>query len=187
MNPEEKPRSDSKLDNLPEPQFMELRDGLIKRTFKSYEEAKSWLATECGVSVATSALTKFWQRHCWPVVRERRQYSVMCAEALGDAMKKDPVNWDDKIIDRTKQRTFEFLDSETLDPKAAADLLNSIIKARKQAFTEKIQTKKQQIEERRLEILEKKAALTDQANAITGDATLTEEEKAARIKQLFRM
>lgn len=40
---------------------------------------------------------------------------------------------------------------------------------------------------RRLAILEAKAAKADKAEAITNDAELTEEDKAARIKQLFRM
>jgi hypothetical protein len=41
--------------------------------------------------------------------------------------------------------------------------------------------------ERRVALLEAKAAKADQASEITNNGDLTEEEKAARIKQLFRM
>lgn len=43
------------------------------------------------------------------------------------------------------------------------------------------------MEARRVAVLEKKAAQADKASEITNDGELTEEEKAARIKQLFRM
>lgn len=127
-----KPRSDSKLDNLPEPQFMQLRDGLLKREFKSYEEALSWLATECGVSSSPSALSSFYKRHCAPLVAERRQFAAIRAEALGDAMQDDPVNWDQAIIERTKQLTFEFLDSDEVDADSVKKLLDAILKAQSQ-------------------------------------------------------
>jgi hypothetical protein len=127
-----KPRSDSKLDNLPEPQFMQLRDGLLKREFKSYEAALSWLAVECGVSSTASALSSFYKRHCAPLVAERRQFAAIRAEALGEAMEDDPVNWDQAIIERTKQLTFEFLDSDEVDADSVKKLLDAILKAQRQ-------------------------------------------------------
>lgn len=127
-----KPRSDSKLDNLPEPQLMQLRDGLLKRTFASYEEALSWLATECGVSSSPASLSAFYKRHCAPLVAERRQFAAIRAEALGDAMAVDPVNWDQAIIERTKQLTFEFLDSDEVDADSVKKLLDAILKAQRQ-------------------------------------------------------
>lgn len=41
--------------------------------------------------------------------------------------------------------------------------------------------------ERRVKLLEAKAAKSDQADAVMGDGKLSEEEKAAKLKQIFRM
>jgi hypothetical protein len=180
-----KPRSDSKLDAMPGNRVMELRDKLLLGD--SYEVCLAWLSMECGVDSSLAALSSFYKRHCWPVVRERRQVSVIKAEAFGDAMAKDPVNWDDKIIDRTKQLIFEFLSTDGKNPEEAAGLLDSIIKARKQDFTEQIQTRKQETEERKVALLEAKAALADEARGVSENAKLTPEEKASELKRIFRM
>lgn len=142
-----KARSDSKLDNLPELQLLELRDGLLKRTFKSYDEALQWLLIECGVDSSRAALSGFFKRHCAPLIKERRQYAAIRAEALGDAMESDPVNWDAAIIEKTKQLTFEFLDAEEVDADSIKKLLDAISKARGQ-----------ELDERRVTLMEEKAA-----------------------------
>jgi hypothetical protein len=51
----------------------------------------------------------------------------------------------------------------------------------------RLQAAKQEMELRKVVMLEKKAAQADKASEITNDADLTEEDKAARLKQLFRM
>jgi hypothetical protein len=127
----------------------------------SYQDCLSWLAAECGVDSSLASLSAFYKRHCAPVVRERRQLSVVKAEALGDAMAADPVNWDEKIVERTKQLTFEFLSSDEKDPETVGKLLDAVVKARKQEFAEKIQTRRQETEERKLALLEKKAEFAD--------------------------
>lgn len=152
-----KPRSDSKLDAMPESRVLELRDMLMAGA--SHRNVLDWLAVECGVSVSPSALTSFYRRHCSPLVRERRKFSVVKAEAFGDAMLKDPQAWDEKIIEKVKQRAFEFLEPDgNADPKAMTKLLDSIVKARKQEFTEENQREKVQLEKRRLALMEEKAA-----------------------------
>lgn len=171
-----KPRSDSKLDALPEPQFMELRDGLLDGSKGSYEECLSWLATECGVHSTLSALSSFYRRHCKPLVAERRQYAAMRAEALGEAMEADPVDWDAAIIERTKQLTFEFLDSGKPEPEDMRRLLDGILKARSQT-----------VDERKVALMEAKAKQAEEAEKVTGDAALSAEEKQARLKSIFGM
>lgn len=164
---------------------MELRDKLLHGD--SYQECLSWLLTECGTQSSLAALSAFYKRHCGPVIRERRQLSVVKAEALGEAMAADPVNWDDKIVERTKQLAFEFLTADQNDPEAVSRLLAAVVKARKQEFTERIQTRKQDVEERKLAILEAKAKQADEAAGLAHDNKLSDEQKAAELKRIFRM
>jgi len=66
-----KPRSDSKLDNLSDEHFRALHDGLLNRTFGSYDKAKEWVRTECGITTSIAALSAFYKRYCEP---NRRKY-----------------------------------------------------------------------------------------------------------------
>jgi hypothetical protein len=172
-----KPRSDSKLDNLPELQFLELRDGLINRTFASYAEAISWLEAECGVSTVPSVLSRFWRNHCAPVVAERRQYAALKAEALGDAMEKDPVNWDRINVEKAKQMTFEFLDAGDVD--AAMKLLNEITKVNKQDLDER-KVAMMERKAKRLDEIEEKAKEISQGGGLS-DETLEMLEKKLKL------
>jgi hypothetical protein len=185
MKPDKKPRADSKLDSMPESRVLELRDKLLAGV--SYQDCISWLGVECGVRSSLAALSAFYKRHCGPVIRERRQLSVVKAEALGDAMAADPVNWDDKIVERTKQLAFEFLTADQNDPDAVGKLLDAVVKARKQEFTERIQTRRQDVEERKLAILEAKAKQADEAAGVAHDSKLSDEQKSAELKRIFRM
>jgi hypothetical protein len=171
---EKKPRADSKLDAMPESRVLELRDMLLAS--KAHKEIHSWLFSECGVTVDSSALTRFYKRHCAPVIRERRQFSVVKAEALGSAMAKDPVTWDDKIVERTKQLAFEFLSEDAPDPEAIKALLDALTKANKQA-----------LDREKFEEAKRKALLADKAKEVSDDTALSAEEKQARLKQIFGM
>lgn len=170
-----KPRSDSKLDNLePETRVLELRDGLMGGW--SHEEAKAWLWETCQVTTSGDALTRFWRRHCAPLVAERRRFSAVRAEALGDAMEADPVNWDAAIVEKTKQLAFEFLEAEEKDADAIKKLLDALMKARRQ-----------ELDERKVAIMEAKARKADEAEKVAGDDALTAEEKQRRLKGIFGM
>lgn len=171
-----KPRADSKLDNLPEAQFLQLRDGLLNRTFASYQEALSWLDVECGVSSSSAALSGFWRRQCAPLVAERRQMAAIRAEALGDAMRADPVNWDEAIVEKTKQLAFEFLDAGTEDAGAIKQLLDAILKAQKQ-----------ELDERKVVLMERKAKQAEEVEKIMGREDLSEKEKGVEVRALFGM
>ena len=153
---------------------MELRDKLLAGS--SYQDVRGWLLAECGVSCSLDSLSRFYKRHCAPVIRERRKLSVVKAEALGDAMSKDPVNWDEKIVERTKQLAFEFLAAEQIEPDAVKALLDALTKANKQ-----------QLDRDKFDLMKAKAAKADAAENVSNDGSLTEEEKAQRIKQIFRM
>lgn len=169
---DKKPRSDSKLDAMPESRVLELRDKLLAGV--SYRDAISWLAVECGVHASLKSLTSFYRRHCAPIIRERRQFSVVKAEALGSAMAKDPVTWDDKIVERTKQLAFEFLSEDAPDPEAIKALLDALTKANKQS-----------LDREKFEEAKRKAAQADKAKDVMSSG-LSMDEQNKRIREILK-
>ena len=165
-----KARSDSKLDALPEEQRLGLRDGLLEGW--KYDDALSWLETECGVRSSLSSLSAFYQRHCAPVLRDRRRLAALKAEALGEEAGK--TDWDTASIELLKQVAFEAMGNPDSDPKDVERLFKLLLKARSLDQ-----------DERKLELLEAKAKQADEAEAIAGNADLSEEERAQRIKEIF--
>lgn len=125
MDPDKKPRPDSMLDRLPESRIMELRDGLLSGW--GHEECFSWLATECGVIIKSgSTLTRFYKRHCAPVIKERRRLSAVKSEVyVKDAGRTD---WDAATMELVSQVTFELLDGQRSDPKIAEKFVKLVLK-----------------------------------------------------------
>lgn len=172
MDNPKKPRKDSKLDSMQETHVLELRDKLLAGT--GHAEILSWLAVECAVSVSPSALTSFYKRHCAPVIRERRKFSVIKAEALGAAMQKDPVSWDEKIVERTKQLAFEFLSGDTIDAESVKHLLDALTKANKQG-----------LDREKFEEAKRKALQADAAKDVLG-GSLSMEEQNKRLREILK-
>jgi hypothetical protein len=168
-----KPRADSKLDALPTARRDELVQGLLCGW--SYQQALDWLAVECGITVSISALTPFHRRHIDPILRERKQFAALSAQTLAK-MAKETEAFDAAAIGELKEYAFRIIRDPESDPENARKWLETLIKA--QAG---------QRDSRKLAMLEAKAKQADQAAAITNNEALTEEDKAARIKQLFRM
>lgn len=142
-----KPRSDSKLDSLPELQLLELRDGLLSGW--KYDEALSWLATECGVESSLAALSAFYKRHCAPVIQDRRQIAALKAETIIEDAGK--TNWNAATLELVKQVSFEMLSREDFDPKTVERFLKVVLKANAQ-----------EVDERKLALLEAKAKRMDE-------------------------
>ncbi len=140
---DKKPRSDSKLDALPESRLLELRDGLLGSWSYAYE--LSWLATECGVSSSPSALSSFYKRHCAPVLRERKQLAAVKAEVIGEMA--DKTDWDKASIESLKQMVFEFMANPLADTKEIERLFSLLLRR-----------KDQELDERKLRLVEDKAA-----------------------------
>ena len=122
-----KPRSDSKLDNLtPESRVMELRDMLLAGA--SQKECKDWLFTECnGVTTSGDALTRFWKKHCAPIVRESRQLAAVKAEAIVEDSGR--TDWTAATLELVKQVSFEMMSGQATDPKVAEKFIKLILKA----------------------------------------------------------
>jgi len=121
-----KPRSDSKLDSLPDHHHAALVKMLLENT--KYEEVLTWLAVECAVSSSLSALSGFYQRHCTPVLKERRQLAVMRAEEFSKAAEESPVDWDAAAMERLNQIFFELLLQPDVDAATAKRLGDMILK-----------------------------------------------------------
>ncbi|MFU8894015.1 MAG: hypothetical protein ACNA8L_10340 [Luteolibacter sp.] len=171
-----KPRSDSKLDSLPESRVLELRDGLLGGW--KYDEALSWLAAECGVSSSLAALSGFYRRHCAPVVKSRLQLASLKAEAIGEMA--GSTDWDTASIERLRQMVFEFMASPDSDMEATERMFRLLLKRKDQELAER------QIKMREEAAAEAKAKLelaTAKAKAKGGisEETLKELEEAAKL------
>lgn len=127
MKDSKKNRSDSKLDNLkPESRVLELRDMLLAGS--SQQECKEWLLLECGgVTTTGDALTRFWKKHCLPIVNEMRQLAAVKAEAIGDSAGR--TDWNAGTMELVKQVSFEMMSGQTTDPKTAEKFIKLILKA----------------------------------------------------------
>jgi hypothetical protein len=127
METPKKNRSDSKLDNLkPESRVLELRDMLLAGA--SQQDCKDWLFAECGETTTTGdALTRFWKKHCLPIVKESRQLAAVKAEAIvEDAGRTD---WNAGTLELVKQVSFEMMSGQVTDPKTAEKFIKLILKA----------------------------------------------------------
>jgi len=171
---DKKPRSDSKLDNLkPESRVLELRDMLLAGA--SHEDCKNWLAVECGgVTTSGDALTRFWKKHCAPVVKESRQLAAVKAEGIIEEAGR--TDWNAGTIELVKQVGFEMMSGQLTDPKTAEKFIKLILKA-----------DKQDTDKQKFELMRAKAAQADAAAGVAGNHKLSDEEKAAELKRIFRM
>lgn len=152
--------------------MLELRDKLLAG--ESYKDVLDWLAVECGVSVSISALTPFYRRHCVPVLRECRSLAAVKAENLIDEAGR--TDWNTATMELVKQVSFEMMSGETVDPKTAEKFIKLILKAEAQDQGE-----------RKLALLEAKAKQADAAAGVAKNTKLTDKEKAAELKRIFRM
>jgi hypothetical protein len=168
-----KARGDSKLDTLPPARLTELVQGLLCGW--SYMQAIDWLKVECGVSVSISAFTPFHRRHVEPILKERKQFAALSAQTLAK-MAKETEAFDTAAIGELKEYAYRLIRDPESDPEEARKWMETLIKA--QAG---------QRDSRKLAMLEAKAKQADAAAKITNNDALTEEDKAAQIKRLFRM
>ena len=168
-----KARGDSKLDALPPAKLAELVQGLLCGW--SYGAALDWLEVECGVSVSLSALTPFHRRHVDPVLRERKQFAALSASTLAK-MAKETEAFDAAAIGELKEYAYRLIRDPNSDPEEARKWMETLIKA--QAG---------QRDSRKLQMLEAKAAQADAAAGVANSNKLSEEEKAAELKRIFRM
>ena len=151
-----KPRSDSKLDALPQERRLELRDGLLAGW--KYAEALAWLERECGVTSSLASLSAFYSRHCKPVIKERRQLLALKAEAIMDGA--DASQFDVAAVHRLKEMAFELMLTEDAEPEVVERIMRLVLKSQSQDH-----------DARRLKILEKKAKAAERVEALLKERT----------------
>lgn len=136
-----KERPDSLLAKLQESRVLELRDGMLSGW--SHAECRSWLATECAVVFnSPSVLTRFYKRHCAPVVRERRRLAAVKSEVY--VKESGRTDWDAATKELVSQITFEMLDGQRTDPKIAEKFVKLVLKRDAQEQSrDKLQASKQ--------------------------------------------
>jgi hypothetical protein len=171
-----KPRSDSKLDALPPEQQEQLAEWLTIENV-SYAEARKRVRQRFGVSTSAAALQGFYSRFAapWKYLRAKGEADQFAALMEG--------HFDEASIKRAKQLAFEAMTAPRPDLKAAKALLKIVGDSAKV----EIARQKLTLDSRKVAVLEAKAKLADQAKDIAGDANLSDEEKAQRVRSLFGM
>ena len=152
-----KTRSDSKLAKLGAEDFATLRDGLLGAW--NYEEALTWLEEECGVSSSAAALSGWYQKHCAPVMRDRRKLFALKATEFEKAEEEDGLDFTDSAFARLKQRYFEMVLDPLVSPKECEALGKLLINYQKVQIAER----KVDQDSRRLKLLEEKAQRLEDA------------------------
>ncbi|MDR1281017.1 MAG: DUF3486 family protein [Opitutaceae bacterium] len=175
-----KPRADSKLKSLPPHQQEQLRRWLLEENV-SYEDARERVHMDFGIRVSKGAIHNYYAT-CRSL--EERDHAREFAEAICAKAGEDGADFDKATLRLVREKAFVLARLE------GAESVNEFaILAKVLGDSEKIRMKQREVAlaERRVALLEKKAAQADQTTGVLGNQTLTEEEKAARIRQIFRM
>lgn len=171
-----KPRSDSRLANLPDDQRIDLNEWLLGGL--SYERVKGLLKKEHKISTSISALSAYYDGHVIPLRLQQRSRAVAAAQSLATEAEKSPTPWDAALLDRLKEMALVIMDRPGAKASDVANLVGLFLQSRQQDL-------KQQdikLKERRLVLLEKQAT---KAKETLGDGKLSKEEKLAKINEIF--
>jgi hypothetical protein len=168
-----KPRGDSKLDTLPPEKKAELIDGLVCGW--TYRQAADWLKVECGASVSGSAWTPFHERNVEPILKDIRNFAKMSALSLAKRMEEEDL-FEKATILEFQENAYQLMRTPGANPEEKRKWMETLLK--KMAG---------QRDGRKLAMLEAKAAQADAASGVANSSKLTEEEKAAELKRIFRM
>ena len=147
-----KPRSDSKLLNLPEEKQAQLAEWLLSGL--PYHKAKELVEKQFEITTSLAALSAFWDDVCTPALLARRQQAVTTADEIAGEARKKPGNFDEATIDAIRQKAFELSVSPQAAPGDVKSLFMLLLKSRDQ----ELKSKDIEIKLRRLEIIEKNAA-----------------------------
>jgi len=125
-----RPRSDSKLKNLPEDQGEQLTDWLLAGV--PYREIKRRMLEAFKVETSTRALSEYWQTECAAALVARRQRAIETADAVADEAAANPGRFDAATVDALKQKAFELAINPQSAAKDVKGLFMLVLKARDQ-------------------------------------------------------
>lgn len=172
-----KPRSDSVLDSLSPEVKAQLRAWLVDENL-SYEAATARLRDDFNVKTSTGALSRFYATDCFALrSSEAKDFAERAVEELSQGAEK----YDEATLLLVKQKAFEraYARNGNLDE---LQILAGILGDAKKL---KLKDREVSISERRVSILEKKAAQADAAEGVTCDETLTPEQRAQKLREIF--
>jgi hypothetical protein len=173
-----KPRSDAKLKSLPPHYKQKLISWLVDDNL-SYADARARLAKEFSVHTSVGALSQFYATECFAL--RSSEAKAFAEEAVKQVKAREDL--DEATLLLVSQRAFE----QAYARKGDLDALAVLSKILGDSAKLKLKQKDQALAERRIAILEKKAALADQAEKVTRDASLTPEQRQARMKEIFQL
>jgi len=174
-----KPRSDSKLLNLPEEQQAQLVEWLLSGL--PYHKAKELIFKEWGIITSFAALSAFWTDVCTPALLARRQQAVSTADSVAADAAKMPGNFDAATIDAIKQKALELAISPQAHPRDIKSLFMLITKNRDQD----LKADQLRLDRERFEFDAAKAALAalPDLRAIAADKSLNENDRIDSIRR----
>lgn len=171
-----KPRADSKLKNLPDAD----QDALWLLMHPTDADTKAWTLDAVAAHVQEAyrfpvALSTVSEWHAWYALKQRMERAAQRANQTSIELAKNS-DLTPEDIERVAQTVFTAESLEHQDVGAYVKLAKL-----------RLQSRALDHDARRLAVLEAKAAKADEATGVANNSALTEEEKAARIKQIFRM
>ena len=169
-----KPRSDSKLLNLPEEQQAQLADWLLSGV--PYYRVRELVKKEFAVTTSLAALSGFYDAYCKAELISRRRRAVSTADEVAAEAERQPGRFDQATIEELKRQAFELAISPGADPKAVKAVFTLVLKARDQ-----------EIEERQLELDAEKFKHQVKTNVERGLEALAEQVRGnAAAEKLYR-
>ncbi len=174
-----KPRSNSKLDQLP-PNQREMLIRWLTEENVSYDDAKKRLKEDFNVSTSLGALSRFYATKCFLMrAGEARAF----AELVTQQAKEGGGDFDEATLALVKQRAFERAVAKDGDIDELATLAGII------GESAKLDIKRRALDQtdRRIALLERAEKERDAAKATTENPTLTDAEKMARYREIFGM
>ncbi len=175
-----KKRSDTKLLALLNPQQQAHLRTLLVDENKSYEDAQTWLREEYSVRVGIGAIQRFYATECFAL---RSSEAKEFAERVEQELLANDSTFDKATLALIKQRAFE----RAYAKNGSIDELQKLAGIIGDSARLALKTKEVALTERRIVLLEQKAEQADTAKKITGDVSLSDTEKALRMRSLFGM
>jgi hypothetical protein len=126
-----KPRSDSKLMNLPDEQREELVSWLLRGM--SYGKALVLLEKEpFYIETSVRALSEFYSEYCTSALLERRQRAATLSKSVRSEAETSPEDFDKSTIALLERWCFEMASAPSIDPKDVKNLMGLLLKRRDQ-------------------------------------------------------
>lgn len=177
-----KPRSDSKLLNLPEEKIAQISDWLLSGM--PYHQVKNMLKDQFQVSTSLASLSDFYQSVCAQELIARRKRAVTTADEIAQEAQTKPGQFDAATIDALKQKAFELSISPGADPGDVKSLFMLVLKARDQELSEK--QLKLDHDKFEVEVCEKiLVAVNDARIREIADSAAGNSEKIAAIRKVY--